>query len=146
MIRHTGYPLTLKILAAQEIEGLKSDCKYELTIRKKSKRSLEQNRMLWKNIQIASEQIGQDPMDTYCDLLVQSQALSDVMYTIGEMQDEMKACFRAVKLMNTDEDGHYFYQVFPGSSKMSTKECTQLLEKSFDLLSELGVNYQTPDW
>lgn len=145
MIKMSGKPLTLKLLLPQAIDNLKSDKHYEVTIKHMSKRSIEQNKMLWKNIQIIAKETGSQNMDVYCDLLVDADVKSEIVATVGEMQTAMKDCFRAIKFLNTNE-GYYVYQAFIGSSKMTVKECSELLEKTFDILETLGVNYQTPDW
>jgi len=61
------------------------------------------------------------------------------------MSEAMRKSFRAVQFVQMQEvNGKdcYMYKVIAGSSKLNTKEMTELLDCSFDWLTKLGINYQ----
>lgn len=125
---------------------LDRDKVYQMEIKEpKSKRSLEQNRLLWKNLQLASKELGQDLMKTYCDLLEEADVKSDFLIVSTEMSEALRKTFRGVLFLRKQEvNGKdcFVYKVFLGSSKMTVNECQELLDRSFDLLERLGINYE----
>lgn len=111
----------------------------------KSKRSLEQNKMLWQLIHAIAKQQNQDDMEVYCTLLERADALSDYIITAKLTVEELRKNFRGVMFMRTTEvKGKEFnvYKVYLGSSKMNTKEMTELLDIALQLCGELGI----PTW
>lgn len=108
----------------------------------KSHRSLEQNRLLWKLIHSIAKETCQDDMDIYCAVLEKADALSDYVITATDMEDALRHSFRGVKFVRTQEvNGKecYVYKVYLGSSKMDTKEMTELLEVTMQICGELGI-------
>lgn len=108
----------------------------------KQKRSLEQNRLLWKLIHSIAKTTYQDDMEVYCSILERADALSDYVITAIEMEEALRKSFRGVKFVRMQEvNGKecYVYKVYIGSSKMTTKEMTELLDITFQLCSELGI-------
>ena len=55
----------------------------------KSKRSLEQNKMLWQLIHSIAKKQNQDDMEVYCALLERADALSDYIITATAKQQDM---------------------------------------------------------
>ena len=108
----------------------------------KSKRSLEQNRMLWQLINSIAKKQHQDDMEVYCALLERADALSDYIITAYDMEDDLRKCFRGVRFIRKQEvNGKEcnIYKVYIGSSKMDTKEMTELLDITLQLCAELGI-------
>ena len=108
----------------------------------KSKRSLEQNKMLWKLIHSIAKEQKQDDMEVYCACLEKADALSDYIITAYDMEDELRKCFRGVRFIRKQEvNGKEcnIYKVYIGSSKMDTKEMTELLEICLDVCADLGI-------
>ena len=108
----------------------------------KSKRSLEQNRMLWQLIHSIAKQQHQDDMEVYCALLERADAKSDYIITAYDMEDDLRKCFRGVRFIRKqDVNGKEcnIYKVYIGSSKMNTKEMTELLDITLQLCAELGI-------
>ena len=142
MIRLSG---TVKELIAEMLK-LDMDKLYTIEIREpKSKRSIEQNKMLWQLIHAIAKKTHQDDMEVYCALLERADALSDYIITAYDMEDELRKCFRGVRfvrkqLVNGKECN--IYKVYIGSSKMDTKEMTELLDITLQLCGELGI----PTW
>ncbi len=108
----------------------------------KSKRSLEQNRMLWQLIHSIAKKQHQDDMEVYCALLERADALSDYIITAYDMEDDLRKCFRGVRFIRKQEVNRKecnIYKVYIGSSKMDTKEMTELLDITLQVCAELGI-------
>ena len=108
----------------------------------KSKRSIEQNKMLWQLIHTIAKHQGQDDMEVYCACLERADALSDYIITAFDMEDELRKCFRGVRFIRKQEvNGKEcnIYKVYIGSSKMNTKEMTELLEITLQICAEYGI-------
>lgn len=133
-------------------EMLKMDMKklYTVEIKEpKSKRSLEQNRMLWKLIHSIAKKHHQDDMEVYCALLERADAKSDYIITAYDMEDDLRKCFRGVRFIRKQEvNGKEcnIYKVYIGSSKMNTKEMTELLDIALQLCDELGIPTEMYDY
>lgn len=109
----------------------------------KSKRSLEQNKLLWKLIHRIAKETYQDDMDVYCAVLERADALSDYVITAMDMQDTLRKSFRGVKFVRMQEvNGKdcFVYKVYLGSSKMNTAEMTELIEITMQVCGELGID------
>lgn len=108
----------------------------------KSKRSLQQNRLLWKLIHNIAKATYQDDMDVYCAVLERADALSDYVMTATDMEDALRHSFRGVKFIRMQEHNGkdcYIYKVYLGSSKMDTKEMTQLLDIVYQICGEYCI-------
>jgi len=142
MIKLSG---TMKELIPEMLK-LDMDKLYTIEIREpKSKRSIEQNKMLWQLIHAIAKEKNQDDMEVYCTLLERADALSDYIITAKLTDEELRKNFRGVMFMRTTEvKGKEFnvYKVYLGSSKMNTKEMTELLDIALQLCGELEI----PTW
>lgn len=110
----------------------------------RSKRSLEQNKLLWRLIHLIAKETGEDDMNVYCACLERADALSDYIITAYDMEDELRKCFRGVRFMRKQEvNGKEcnIYKVYLGSSKMTTKEMTELIDITQNICAELGISY-----
>lgn len=127
----------------QELFKLDMDKQYLVEIKEpKSKRSLEQNKLLWQLIHKIAKETYQDDMTVYCGALERADAKSDYVITAIDMEDALRKSFRGVKFVRMQEvNGKecYVYKVFIGSSKMNTKEMNELLEIVFQICGELGI-------
>lgn len=139
MIRLAG---TIKDIV-QELFKLEMDKLYICEIKQpKSQRSLEQNKLLWKLIHSIAKETGQDDMDVYCGVLERADALSDYVITATDMETALRKSFRGVKFVRMQEvNGKecYVYKVYIGSSKMDTKEMSELLDVTLQICGELGI-------
>lgn len=127
----------------KELFKLDTSKKYLVEIKEpKSKRSLEQNKLLWLLIHKIAKATYQDDMDVYCTALERADALSDYVITAIDMENSLRKSFRGVKFIRMQEvNGRecFVYKVYLGSSKMNTKEMTELLEIVYQMCSELGI-------
>lgn len=108
----------------------------------RSKRSVEQNKMLWELIHKIAKETHQDDMDVYCACLERADALSDYVITATDMAEPLRKVFRGVKFCRMqDVNGKdcYIYKVYIGSSKMDTKEMTELLDVVLNICAECGI-------
>lgn len=108
----------------------------------KSKRSLQQNKMLWELIHLIAKQQKQDDMEVYCALLERADAKSDYILAKPETEEELRKSFRGVKFIRqqeVDKTTFNVYKVYIGSSKMTTKEMTELIDITIQLCSELRI-------
>lgn len=109
----------------------------------KSKRSLEQNKLLWKLIHMIAKETYQDDIDVYCAVLEMADALSDYVITATDMGEALRKTFRGVKFMRMQEvNGKdcYVFKVYIGSSKMNTAEMNELIEITMQVANELGID------
>lgn len=133
---------TIKNLIPKLME-MDLDKYYDVSIKEPTnKRSLQQNKMLWSLIHSIAKSTNQEDNDVYCALLEKADALSDYIITAVEMEDALRKSFRGIKFMRMQEvNGKdcYIYKVYLGSSKMNTKEMTELLETAIQIASELEI-------
>lgn len=109
----------------------------------KSKRSIEQNKMLWKLIHSIAKATHNDDMDVYAACLERADAKSDYIITAYDMEDDLRKCFRGVRFVKKQEvNGKEcnVYKVYLGSSKMDTKEMTELIDVCLQIASEYGID------
>lgn len=109
----------------------------------KSKRSLEQNKLLWKLIHHIAKETYQDDMSVYCAVLERADALSDYVIAAVDMVEALRKSFRGVKFIRMQEvNGKecFVYKVYLGSSKMNTAEMNELIEITMQVCGELGID------
>ncbi len=115
---------------------------------KKTTRSLQQNKMLWELIHKIAKIQKQDDMEVYCALLERADAKSDYYMiekrdrTDEEIERTLRENFRGVKFIRkqvVNDKECNIYKVYIGSSKMNTKEMTELLDITIQLCGELGI-------
>lgn len=142
--------ITLEVsnLASQElIKSLEKDKVYRITLEEqKSKRTLEQNKIMWLILhEIAVARGGEranDDWEIYLEALERAGAKYEYIAVLPEGVELIKSQFRAVKELNTFMQGGKEFQVlkvYYGSSKMNTKEMNLLLETVKDMAIESGV-------
>lgn len=125
------------------LQGLNFDEKYSIEFKKyRSNRSIEQNKMMWGIIQQIAKQTDNDIMDIYCEGLEKANAKSEFMMCLPEAIEEVKKCFRAVKICETREyngKNMAVLKCYIGSSKYNSKEMTELIDYFIRLASEWGI-------
>ena len=122
---------------------IEQDKEYLIEVKEvKNKRSLEQNKLLWKLLHKIAQEQRQDDMEVYCQALEKADAKSDYVITSCEMGEPLRKTFRGVRFIRIQEvNGKdcYVYKVYLGSSKMDTKEFGQLLDIVLGWCTELGI-------
>jgi len=117
----------------------------------KSKRSLEQNRLLWaliKDIVVAESGRTTEELELeiYCKALEQVGAKVDYILALPETINEIKE-IKGVRVVldmkQTRKVGNkelHIYKLVYGSSRFNIKEMTELLEWLIDYATQLGVD------
>ena len=102
---------------------------YSLEIKKpRSKRSLNQNAYLWSLIHELALKMDEDDLDVYIKLLNESKAKYEVLKVLSEAENDLKKCFRVVKLIKYDVNKDYaYFQCYYGSSTFTTDEMNKLM-------------------
>lgn len=136
----TGTPKEL----ISELLKLEDSKVYSMEIKEpKSKRTIKQNKYMWKLIHEISKINFQDEMEIYCLALEEANAKYEYLIGTEEVIDELRKNFRAVRVFRPEYvNGKKFivYKCFIGSSKMNTKEMLHLLEIIISWAEELGIN------
>ena len=132
------------LLAMEETKGKK----VEVSVREhKSKRSLEQNKLLWVLLGKMAEAMSGNKRkvstdECYCMMLEETNVAYDYMLCLPEAETRLKQAYRVVRQLGEREVSGKtlnMYQCFVGSSKYNVKEMTELIETTLDKLAELGV-------
>lgn len=135
----------------QELKQLDPTKTYAVEIKEvKSKRSIEQNRLLWKLLSEIDEKINggrsDSIMDIYVTALEKANAKYEYIGALPQAEEMLKMNFRAIKFIKEiDLNGvkGNMYKCFIGSSKMDTKEMTLLIETAMDMAMQVGIDV---DW
>lgn len=113
----------------------------------RSKRSLEQNALLWALIDEMSEARGDDTSDgkweVYLELLEEAQASYYYIQADVKAADRVRRDFRTVREVNrfVNEKGNTIvaYQCFDGSSKLDKVQMSKLLEVAINKAAEYDI-------
>lgn len=120
---------------------------YCISIKKKrSKRSIQQNRYMWELIGQIDKQLNEgrpnDPNRIYCDCLKKAHAKSEYYLCVESGLEMLKQKFRGTQIIGKVDFNNIEYlnvECFLGSSKMDTKEMTDLIDIVLDYASEVGI-------
>lgn len=116
---------------------------YSLEIKElKSKRSVEQNRLMWKLIHEIAKEQSMDEMEVYIQALEECNAKYEYVLAQGEAEDKLKKGFRAVKVVRPENfkgKQFYVYKCFLGSSKFNVSEMKKLLDVITSWCFELNI-------
>ena len=110
----------------------------------KSKRTIKQNKMMWALIKRIAyhKDMLQEPIDIYISALEEANLKSTYLLAPEDAETELRKNFRAVKVVRPEMfKGRKMivYKCFLGSSKLNTKEMTQLIEIVKYWAEELGI-------
>lgn len=114
---------------------------YSLEIKKpRSKRSLNQNAYLWSLIHELALKMGEDEMDVYIKLLNETKAKYEVLKVLAIAENDLKKCFRVVKLIKYDTNKDYgYFQCYYGSSTFTIEEMNKLLDTAISWCVVLNI-------
>lgn len=114
---------------------------YSLEIKKpRSKRSLNQNAYLWSLIHELALKMDEDDMDVYIKLLNETKAKYEILKVLAIAENDLKKCFRVVKLIKYDTNKDYaYFQCYYGSSTFTTEEMNKLLDTTIRWCNELNI-------
>ena len=100
-----------------------------------------QNKLLWKLIRKIAKATAQTLDEVYAEVLERTDAASEFIIADPKAEKSLREQFRGVKLIRPYDVGHNVYQVFYGSSTMSTTEMAELIDATQQMACELGVDY-----
>ena len=129
-------------------EEIKNCDKIEVTFRPyKSKRSIEQNRMLWALLtKIAVRTQGterkSDTMEIYAQMLEETNVKHTYIMALEETKPQLEQVFRVVVDCGERKvNGKTLkvYRCYEGSSKYNTEEMSRLIDCCLDRCNELGI-------
>ncbi len=127
----------------QNLFKLDRDKSYTVEIKElKNKRTLRQNAYMWKLIHEISKKWNVDDMEVYIQALEEANTKSEYVLGLETIESELKKNFRAVKVVRPEiykGKKMIVYKCFIGSSKMNTKEMSELLEIILKWASQLGI-------
>lgn len=107
----------------------------------KSRRSIEQNRLMWRLLEIMAQEQGVTSYDCYLDMIEEFGTKFEYIECIKEAVPTLKEMFRAIKIVEERKDGKtVMCKVFTGSSQYNTAEMKTLIDSIFDRLAEMGVS------
>jgi len=122
---------------------LKIDSLYEIKPYKKS-RSLDQNALLWKILELIEKETGCDKWTSYLTLLESTGCVVQYLETIPEAESTLKRIYRIVEIKENRITAKgvktCLFKCILGSSLYNVSEMKQLLEKCINLAYELGIN------
>lgn len=111
----------------------------------RGKRSIEQNKYMWVLIgEIDRARNGGRPSDdwvVYIEALERAGAKCERIACKAEAERMLREQFRAVQFVRVyDDEGRNEYKCFYGSSKMDTKEMSDLIDAVLDMAADEGIN------
>lgn len=109
----------------------------------KSKRSVEQNRLMWELLSILAERVhGRKDTElvweTYIEMLERTGQKFDYFWLLPEAAERLRQTFRASVLID-DNGRQQMWKCFYGSSTFNTAEMTAFIDSINAELKELGV-------
>ena len=128
------------------LEELKAGVPLAVEITKaRGKRSIEQNKYMWVLIgEIDKARNGGRPSDdwaVYIEALERAGAKCEHISCKAEAERMLKEQFRAIQFVRAyDDEGRNEYKCFYGSSKMTTKEMSELIDAVLDIAADEGIN------
>lgn len=133
------------VRAKEALQGA-TDTEYVISIdRVRNKRSLNQNALLWKLIgeidkEINGRRTQEDDEEIYFQILQMASIRTEVVETrYLTAVRALKAQFH-VKVSEDGYTGMYICEIFPGTSRMDTKEMTEVIEQALRYAAEVGVD------
>lgn len=133
-------------LSKKECQLLKKEQIYSLDIEeKKGRKTLQQNRYLWKLCSLLAQKINadNDAINIYCDALVNASIKCEYYMGLPEAEKTLKKTYRVVRQVDKrDYNGveMIVYQVFSGSSKFNKEEEGKIIDYLLDLAVQNGIN------
>ena len=130
---------------------LKTNYKHDLQINKvynidfkeyKSKRSIEQNKLMWEIINRIAKETNNDEWEIYCLGLEKANCKSEYLMILPEAYETIKKTFRAAKICEHREyngKDMLVIKVFVGSSKCNVNEMNDLIDYFIRVASDLCV-------
>lgn len=112
----------------------------------KSKRSINQNALMWKIIHAIALDTNNDEWDIYINGLEYCNQKAEYILALSEAEKHLKLAYRVVKKLDEtiEVDGKTLttFKCMLGSSKFNTTEFNKLLDYFIQLASELNISIE----
>lgn len=108
----------------------------------KSKRSIEQNKLMWEIIDRIAKETNNDEWDIYCQGLEKANCKSEFLMVLPRAYETVKKTFRACKICEHREyngKDMLIIKAFVGSSKYNVNEMNELINFFIQLAAEQGI-------
>lgn len=108
----------------------------------KSKRSIEQNKLMWEIINRIAKETNNDEWEIYCLGLEKANCKSEYLMVLPAAYETIKKTFRAVKICEHREyngKDMLIVKAFVGSSKFDVNEMNELIEFFIRTASEQDI-------
>lgn len=115
---------------------------YDVEVKEhKEKRTVYQNRFLWGIIHKIGKESGMDDYEVYLTVLERADVKSVYIDCPCEMEKELRMVWRGVEFISRINNT-WTYKVYFGSSKLNTKEMSDLIEVAMHIAAEYGIYYE----
>lgn len=115
--------------------------------RPKDKRSLEQNRLMWRVLHMIDQKINgyqSDEWSIYCNLIKQARIKTDFLMTLEAARGKLERLYRVVEEVErrTSEKGveMVVYRCYPGTSDFTKEEMSDFIEALIDRAYREGLD------
>lgn len=136
---------TVPTFLARYVEELDIQKEFKLEITEiKSKRSLNQNRYIWKLIHEIAHTEGSDEMEVYCNIIKMAKIKTVFLETIPDAKKDLEKAFRGVieRDIRTSSKGVQtaVYECLYGTSTFDTAEMSEFIEQLLNYANQVGVS------
>lgn len=125
------------------LNELECDVDYSVEIKPvKSKRSIQQNKLLWAmlhQLEVVTKELA---IDWYVKALTETGAVVDYVWAREKTEDSLKKQFRAVikvKPHKIEDSEGWLYRVIVGSSKFTVAEMNELIDTVLRYCNEHNI-------
>ena len=108
----------------------------------KDKKTLQQNKYMWKLIHQIARKQNQDEMEVYCQALQEANAKYTWLKGFPEIKENLLRVFRAVQITRYEEEHGKqlaIFKCYEGTSKYDKQEMMELLEIIIGWAEELDI-------
>jgi hypothetical protein len=126
------------------LDDLELDKQYSIEIKEiKSKRSINQNSLLWELLHKLEQHTHEPAIDWYVKSLIDTGAIAEYVWAMEKTEDSLRKQFRAVIRVKPhkigDSDG-WLYRVIVGSSKFNVEEMNRLIDTVLRYCNEHNID------
>lgn len=130
---------------ARYIDELDIEKEFKLEITEmKTKRSLQQNKYIWKLISEISRKENIDDMEIYCQIIKMAKIKTVFLETVPEAKKDLEKAFRGVIERDTRTSTKgiqtVVYECLYGTSTFDTSEMSEFIDRLLDYAEQVGVS------
>ena len=130
---------------AEYLINLDKTKEYKLELNEiKSKRSLQQNRLIWQMIGQIAKHEGMESMEVYCQIIKMAKIKIEFIETIPEAIPKLKNLFREVveREVRCSAKGvtTVMLECYYGTSTFTVPEMSDFVDQMLDYAEKIGIN------